>query len=82
MPDNKEALIRYRLINKCLLDRTYITRGSSGKPVKRNWTSARLVREQLMVTAMPCETMTGLVTMHQYSWTEAGVFIILRTNQP
>ncbi len=26
MPKNKEALIRYRVINKCLLDKTYVTR--------------------------------------------------------
>ena len=26
MPKNKEALIRYRVINKCLLDRKYVTR--------------------------------------------------------
>ena len=26
MPENKEALIRYRVINKCLLDRTFVTR--------------------------------------------------------
>jgi predicted DNA-binding transcriptional regulator YafY len=26
MPKNKEALIRYRVINRCLLDKTYVTR--------------------------------------------------------
>lgn len=26
MPKNKDALIRYRVINKCLLDKTYVTR--------------------------------------------------------
>jgi predicted DNA-binding transcriptional regulator YafY len=26
MPKNKEALIRYRVINKCLLDKTYVTK--------------------------------------------------------
>jgi predicted DNA-binding transcriptional regulator YafY len=35
MPKNKEALIRYRVINKCLLDRKYVTKEELKKACER-----------------------------------------------